>query len=355
MTYSLNKLLSTAVEKKASDLHVNVGQPPQYRIDGRLTNAGETPLTREEAQELCFDPLNQEQVMKLESDRELDLAFEIPDVSRFRANIYWSLDSITGAFRPIPYTIPDPRIIGVPPIVFDFTKKLRGLILITGPTGSGKSTTMATMIDHINKNRSCHIITLEDPVEFVFQPKKATISQREVEKDTLTFVRGLKYILRQDPDVVLVGEMRDLETIQSALTVAETGHLVIATLHTNSAVQTIDRIIDVFPPHQQSQVRIQLSFVLEAVVSQQLIPNIKGGRSLATEILIPNAGVRNTIREGKTHQIAAQMQTGQIHTGMHTMDQALAELVKSGTVSKEDAMVACFDPDAMMTWLTKNG
>lgn len=346
MHYTLAQLLKDAVEKKASDLHINANHQPQYRVDGRLTPAGDDPITGEEAMELCFQSLNQSQIDRLEADREIDLSFEVPNLCRFRANIYWSLDAVSGAFRPIPFAIPDPDVLGIPNAIFDLTNKVRGLVLITGPTGAGKSTTLATMVDHINEHRPCHIVTLEDPVEFVFKPKRATISQREVEKDTLSFTRGLKYILRQDPDVVLIGEMRDLETIQSALTVAETGHLVLATLHTNNAVQTIDRIIDVFPPHQQQQIRTQLSFVLEAIVSQQLLPGAKGGRLLATEILIPNSGIRNTIREGKTHQVAAQMQTGQTKTGMHTMDQSLANLVLSKAVNKDDAFAACIDPEA---------
>lgn len=343
MRYMLAELLKKAVDKGASDLHINANRQPQFRVDGRLVPADDAPLSHEEARDLCFQSLNQSQIDRLETERELDLSFEVPDLCRFRANIYWSLDTVSGAFRPIPFVIPDPGKLGIPPSVFNLTKKVRGLILITGPTGSGKSTTLATIVDHINEHRPCHIVTLEDPIEFVFKQKRATISQREIEKDTLSFMRGLKYILRQDPDVVLIGEMRDLETIQSALTVAETGHLVLATLHTNNAIQTIDRIIDVFPPHQQQQIRVQLSFVLEAVVSQQLLPALKGGRKLVTEILIPHMGIRNTIREGKTHQIPSQMQTGQTKTGMHTMDQSLAELVRTKQISKDDALAACID------------
>lgn len=351
MHYTLAQLLKDAVEKKASDLHINANRQPQFRVDGRLIPAGDAPITDEEAMELCFQSLNQSQIDRLESDREIDLSFEMPNLCRFRANIYWSLDAVSGAFRPIPFAIPEPDALGIPNTIFDLTKKIRGLVLITGPTGAGKSTTLATMIDHINEHRPCHIVTLEDPIEFVFRPKRATISQREVGRDTLSFTRGLKYILRQDPDVVLIGEMRDLETIQSALTIAETGHLVLATLHTNNAVQTIDRIIDVFPPHQQQQVRIQLSFVLEAIVSQQLLPGAKGGRLLATEILIPNSGIRNTIREGKTHQVPSQMQTGRAKTGIHTMDQSLANLVRSKAVNKDDAFAACIDPEVFNTLL----
>lgn len=346
MRHDLNKLLSEAVKRQASDIHLNCGRPPQYRIGGKLAPVNANALSSDETKELSFSVLNDEQIARLEADREIDLGFELEGVCRFRANIYWSLDAISAAFRPIPFTVPDPKAMGIPDSIFRFTKKVRGLILITGPTGSGKSTTLATMIEHINVKRACHIVTLEDPIEFIFDPKQATISQREIERDTLSFSRGLKYILRQDPDVVLIGEMRDLETIQSALTVAETGHLVLATLHTNTAVQTVDRIIDVFPPHQQPQVRVQLSNVLEAIVSQQLIPTVDGGRTLATEILVPNSGIRNTIRESKTHQIASQMQTGQEYSGMHTMDQSLAELVMRRRISREDAYAACIDPEA---------
>jgi twitching motility protein PilT len=351
MQYNLNDLLSEAVERNASDLHINANRPPQFRIDGSLISARDEALSTDEARELCFNPLTQEQINRLESDREIDLAFEIPNLCRFRSNIYWSLNNIAGSFRPIPFIIPDSKTLGIPSIMFDFTKKARGLILITGPTGCGKSTTLATMIEYINTNKACHIVTLEDPIEFVFESKKATISQREVERDTLSFQRGLKYILRQDPDIVLIGEMRDLETIQSALTVAETGHLVLATLHTNTAVQTVDRIIDVFPPHQQPQIRMQVSTVLEAVVCQQLIPAVHGGRVLATEILVPHSGIRNTIRESKNHQIPSQMQTGQQQSGMHTMDQSLAGLVKESIVSRDEAFGACVDSDAFNTLL----
>jgi len=247
------------------------------------------------------------------------------------------MDNTSGAFRVIPFEIPEPEELGLPECMLSITEKPRGLVLVTGVTGCGKSTSLAAMIERINRTRKDHIITIEDPIEYIYQQKGCIINQREVGQDTLSFANALKYTLRQDPDVVLVGEMRDLETIQSALTIAETGHLVFATLHTNTAVQTIDRIIDVFPPHHQPQVRTQLSFILEGVFCQQLMPRIGGGRALAVEALLPNSGIRNTIREGKTHQISAQMQMGQKETEMFTMDQSLARLVKRGVIEEAEA------------------
>jgi len=254
------------------------------------------------------------------------------------------MGSMAGAFRAIPYEIPLPEQLCIPESIIQLINKPRGLVLVTGQTGSGKSTTLASLLETINQTRHDHIITIEDPIEYIYEQKKSTINQREVNSDTLSFNRALKYILRQDPDVVLIGEMRDLETIQSAITIAETGHLVFATLHTNTAVQTINRIIDVFPPHQQSQVRTQLSFILEAVISQQLLPCIGGGRTLALELMLPTSGIRNLIREGKTHQIFAELQMGQQSTQMVTMDQSLASLVKSSKIDKEEAFRRCTDP-----------
>ncbi len=337
MAKTLRDLLTAAVQKKASDLHINAGLPPQFRIDGRLVSADEKPLTPEDAQTICFECLNQSHVMKLESDRSLDLSFQIEDVSRFRANIYFALDCVCGAFRAIPFDIPMPEKLGIPESVISLIEKPRGLVLVTGQTGSGKSTTLASLLNLINSKDARHIVTVEDPIEYLFKQNKSIINQRELGSDTPTFAAALKYVLRQDPDVVLIGEMRDLETIQSAITVAETGHLVFATLHTNSAVQTIDRIIDVFPPHHQQQVRTQLSFILEGIICQQLLPKVGGGRVLALDILFPTTAIRNLIREAKTHQIPAQMQMGQGQTAMFTMDQSLAALVKSGTVEMEEA------------------
>jgi twitching motility protein PilT len=351
MAKTLKELLATVVEHRGSDLHINVDLPPQMRVDGRLKPIGDGVLDAEEAKAICYECLNQEQVMKLETDRSIDLSFGIEGMARFRGNIYWSLDTVAGAFRAIPYKIPLPEELGLPPNVVNITNKPRGLVLVTGQTGSGKSTTLAALIDRINKTRSEHIITVEDPIEYLYTQDKSLINQREVGRDTPTFVAALKYILRQDPDVVLIGEMRDLETIQSAITVAETGHLVFATLHTNSAVQTVDRIIDVFPPHQQSQVRTQLAFILEGVFCQQLLPRKGGGRVLALEIMLPHSGIRNLIREGKTHQIAAQMEMGQQKTEMITMDQSLARLVREGKVEEEEALRRCMNVENFKGYL----
>lgn len=337
MPSQLSKLLEDAQSVDASDLHINTGLPPQIRIDGVLEPLGNNPLTSEEAQSICYECLNQEQVMKLETERAIDLSFGVEGKSRFRVNIFWSLGTIAGAFRLIPYDIPEPEILGIPEIMMEITKKPRGLVLVTGQTGSGKSTTLAAMVERINRTRHDHIITIEDPIEYIYAQKKCLINQRELGSDTLSFIRALKYVLRQDPDVVLIGEMRDLETIQSALTIAETGHLVFATLHTNNAVQTVDRIIDVFPPHQHDQIRTQLSFILEGIFCQQLLPKIGGGRTLALEIMFPHSGIRNTIREGKTHQLGAQMQMGQRETDMVTMDQSLAKLANDGIVDAAEA------------------
>ncbi len=345
MAPTLKNLIDTMIKKRASDLHINVGSPPQIRIDGTLIPVSKEKLGHDETQEICFECLNQEQVMRFESDREIDLSFDFEGISRVRTNIFWSMGSVAGAFRAIPIVIPDPKELGIPEEVMKLTEKPRGLILVTGPTGCGKSTTLAAMIERINRTRNDHIITVEDPIEYVFQQKGCVVNQREVGSDTLTFQHALKYILRQDPDVVMVGEMRDLETIQSAITVAETGHLVLATLHTNTSTQTIDRIIDVFPPHQQAQIRTQLSFILEGILSQQLLPRIGGGRALAMEMMFPTSGIRNLIREAKTHQIFAEIQMGQQTTRMVTMDQSLASLVKRGSVDREEAIRRCVDPD----------
>lgn len=344
MAPTLKNLIETMNKRNASDLHINVGSPPQIRVDGTLMPISKQPLDSHESQYLCFECLNQEQVMRFETEREIDLSFDFEGITRIRANIFWSMGSVAGAFRSIPVTVPNYKELGIPDEVMKLTEKPRGLILVTGPTGCGKSTTLATMIEQINQTRPDHIITVEDPIEYVYQQKKCVINQREIGSDTLSFQHALKYILRQDPNVVLVGEMRDLETIQSAITVAETGHLVLATLHTNTSTQTIDRIIDVFPPHQQGQIRTQLSFILEGVLSQQLLPRIGGGRALAMEIMFPTSGIRNLIREAKTHQIFSEIQMGQQTTRMVTMDQSLAFLVKRGLVDHEEAMRRSVDP-----------
>src|SRR6266480_4598213 len=315
------------VEKGASDLHITTGSPPQLRIDGNLVPLKTPPLTPVETKQLCYSILTDAQKHKFEEENELDLSFGVKGLSRFRANVFMQRGAVAGAFRTIPFKILTFQELGLPNTVAELTKKPRGLILVTGPTGSGKSTTLASIIDKINTDRHEHILTIEDPIEYLHPHKNCLVNQREVGADTASFKKALKYILRQDPDVVLIGEMRDLETIEAALVTAETGHLCFATLHTNSAVQTINRIIDVFPPNQQSQIRAQLSFVLEGVVCQTLLPRATGdGRVPALEVMIPNAAIRNLIREDKVHQLYSQMQIGQGKSGMQTLNQSLAAL-----------------------------
>lgn len=345
MAKILHEMLKTMVAKGASDLHVSAGQPPMIRVDGTLIPLQDHPLSPEESQAICFEILSQEQVMRFEQDLELDFSFAIKETARFRGNLYWQQQSVSGAFRQIPFQIPSFETLGLPAPVQKLAYKPNGLVLVTGATGSGKSTTMAAIINAMNQLHAYHIITVEDPIEFIFKPNKCLIHQREVGRDTQSFTNGLKYILREDPDVVLIGEMRDLETIRAAITIAETGHLALATLHTNTAVQSIDRIIDVFPSHQQAQVRVQLSFILQGILSQQLLPKMEKGRCLALEILTPTPAIRNLIREGKNHQIYAQMQLGQEATGMQTMNQALAALVKKKMVTKEEALARSIDTE----------
>ncbi|MBI2345641.1 MAG: type IV pilus twitching motility protein PilT [Deltaproteobacteria bacterium] len=346
---TLRDLLKVMVERKASDLHVNVGIPPNLRIDGTLVPLTEHgTLDTAETERLCTEVLSPEQKKQLIENRELDLSFGLEQRCRIRANIYWQQGGMSGAFRNIPFTIPTFESLGLPSILMTLTERSRGLILVTGPTGSGKSTTLAAMIDRINAARHDHIITIEDPIEYIYTQKQCVINQREVGQDTKSFNAALKYVLRQDPNVVLIGEMRDLETIQNAITVAETGHLVFATLHTNNAVQTIDRIIDVFPPHHQPQVRTQLSFILEAVISQALMPRVGGGRVLGLEIMIPTHAIRNLIRENKTHQMYAQMQMGQEGTGMLTMNQSLARLVKENAITFEEGLRRAIDQEEFL-------
>lgn len=351
---TLYDLLKLMLEKGASDLHITTGSPPRLRIDGKLVPIHGEALTPADTKALCYSILTDAQKHKFEEQNELDLSFGLKGLSRFRANIFMQRGAVAGAFRAIPFEVRTFKDLGLPEILNDLTKKPRGLILVTGPTGCGKSTTLAAMIDRINSERTDHIITVEDPIEYLHPHKKSLVNQREVNADTMSFKNALRYILRQDPDVVLIGEMRDLETIEAALTVSETGHLTLATLHTNSAVQTINRIIDVFPPHQQEQVRVQLSFVLEGVISQQLIPKKTGsGRVLAVEILVPNIAIRNLIREDKLHQIYSMMQTGQAKFGMQTMNQSLFELYTKGLISYEEALSRSPVPDEMLAMLQR--
>ncbi|MGH7409595.1 MAG: type IV pilus twitching motility protein PilT, partial [Candidatus Methylomirabilis sp.] len=314
---NLHEMLKEMFERGASDLHLTAGAPPTLRLQGRMSPLLDTPLTQAETKSLAYSVLTDAQKHKFEEEKELDLSFGIKGLSRFRANVYMQRGAVGMAVRVIPYSIRTFDELGLPKVVSSLCDKPKGLILVTGPTGSGKSTTLATMIDKINSERQEHIVTIEDPIEFVHAHKSCIVNQREVHSDTRSFAEALKRILRQDPDKVLVGEMRDQETIQAALTVAETGHLTFATLHTNSCVESINRIIDVFPPHQQSQIRAQLSFVLEGVLCQALLPKSNGqGRVMALEIMIPNPAIRNLIREDKVHQLYSTMQTGQEKFGM---------------------------------------
>jgi len=353
---NLHQLLKAMVEKGASDLHITTASPPQLRIDGKLVPLKTAPLTPTETKQLCYSILTDAQKHKFEEDSELDLSFGVKGLSRFRANVFMQRGAVAGAFRTIPFKILTFAELGLPPIVSELAKKPRGLVLVTGPTGSGKSTTLASIIDKINTDRHEHIITIEDPIEYLHPHKNCVVNQREVGADTDSFKKALKYILRQDPDVVLVGEMRDLETIEAALVISETGHLAFATLHTNSAVQTINRILDVFPPYQQPQVRAQLSFVLEGVLTQNLLSRAGGpGRVLIIEVMIPNPAIRNLIREDKIHQVYSQMQVGQSRFGMQTFNQSLAAAVAKRLITSEEAMGRSSDPDELKNLLMNGG
>ena len=336
-------LLEEVVRRKASDLHLQVGLPPMLRVDGSLTPInGFNTLDEKTVEELVYSVLDQDQRQILIKDKEFDFSFAFGTLGRFRVNAFHERGNLAAAFRLIPNEIKTITELGLPPVVSNFANYPRGLVLITGPTGSGKSTTLAALLDKINTERSQHIITIEDPIEFTHKSKKSAVVQREVHYDTFSFSAALRSSLRQDPDVVLIGEMRDLETISAAITIAETGHLVFATLHTNSAAQSIDRMIDVFPPHQQPQIRAQLSSILMAICSQRLVPAIGGGRVPATEILIANPAVRNIIREGKSHQLDAVIQTG-ADQGMQTMDRTLVGLVQNGIITYDSAYEVAVD------------
>lgn len=330
-------LLEEVVKKKASDLHLQVGLPPMLRVDGALAPVTGAPvLTEDSVETLIFAILDDEQKQILLKDKEFDFSFAFGDLGRFRVNAFHERGNLAAALRLIPNELLSIEQLGLPKIVDKFAGYPRGLVLVTGPTGSGKSTSLAALVDKINTERASHIVTIEDPIEFTHKSKKSVVVQREVHYDTYSFSAALRSSLRQDPDVVLIGEMRDLETIAAAITIAETGHLVFATLHTNSAAQSIDRMIDVFPPHQQPQVRAQLSNILMAICSQRLIPTIGGGRVAAAEILVATPAVRNIIREGKSHQLDAVIQTGG-EFGMQSMDKTLVSLIHSGTISYEEA------------------
>jgi len=346
----LDTLLRLVVEHGASDLHLTVNLPPMIRVDGRLVPTGYEYLSPRDTQRLIYDILTNEQIQWFEKTRELDFSYGIKDVGRFRVNVYRQRGCVGVAMRAIPGKIPSMEELGLPPLLKDLTRKHSGLILVTGPTGSGKSTTIATMIDCINNERECHIMTIEDPIEYLHRHKKSMVNQRELNTDTDSFENALRAVLREDPNIILLGEMRDLETIATALTLAETGHLVFGTLHTRNAPQTIDRVVDVFPPHQQDQIKIQLSNTLEAVIAQQLIPKIGGGRFVSVEIMIATAAVRNLIREGKSYQIYSTIETGG-QQGMRSMDKILAEAHKRGIISYEDAVCRAVDRENFLRLL----
>jgi twitching motility protein PilT len=334
----MRELLEEMVAKGASDLHITAGLSPQFRVDGLIVPTQLAVLNGDETRRLAYSILNEEQKKRFENDKELDLSFGVQGISRFRANVFQQRGVTSMAIRQIPYKIHTFEELGLPPVCRDLINRSQGLILVTGPTGSGKSTTLATMVDTINTHKSGHIITIEDPIEFVHQHKRCIVNQREVNSDTKSFPDALKYVLRQDPDVILIGEMRDRETIGAALTIAETGHLALATLHTNSTFESINRIVDVFPPAQQNQVRSQLAFSLSGVFTQQLIPRIGGkGRVLALESMVCTPAIKAMIRDNKTHQIYGLMQAGQKH-GMQTMNQSLYHAVINKWVSVEEAL-----------------
>jgi twitching motility protein PilT len=335
---ALRTLLEQMVKMRASDLHITAGLPAQFRVDGEIVSSDTDVLTPELTKQVLYSILNEEQRKRFEIDKELDFSFGIKGLSRFRANVFMQRGVTTGAIRTIPFEILSFEELGIPPVINELAAKQNGLILVTGPTGCGKSTTLASIIDKVNTDRRGHIVTIEDPIEYVHQHKNSIVNQREVQADTHSFVNALKYVLRQDPDVILIGEMRDLETIAAALTIAETGHLTLATLHTNSTYESINRIVDVFPEHQQGQVLSQLAFVLQGVITQQLIPRLGApGRALAAEVLVCTPAINALIREKKVHQIYSLMQAGQKH-GMQTMNQSLYRLYVTRQISLEDAM-----------------
>ena len=348
LDYTLNDLLQTTVDRGASDLHLTTASPPLIRIDGVLEPINSPKLTATDTKKLAYSILTDKQKHRLEEDLEIDFSFGVQGLARFRANVFHQRGAMAAAFRQIPYEIRSFRELGLPEIIQKICEKPRGLVLVTGPTGSGKSTTLAAMLDKINRERHEHIVTIEDPIEYLHVHRNCIVNQRELNSDTLSFANALKSVLRQDPDVVLIGEMRDYETVEAALRIAETGHLTFATLHTNSAAQTINRIVDIFPAHQQDQIRVQLSFVLEGILCQALLPRASGtGRALAMEILRPNAAIRNLIREDKVHQIYGMMQTGQAKYGMQTFNQSLAALYFKRLITLPTALARSSLPDEL--------
>lgn len=354
MPPTLNALLKSMVEQGGSDLHITISSPPQIRVDGKLSSLNTPPLTPTDTKQIAYSILTDIQKHRLEEDLELDFSFGIKGLSRFRANVFHQRGAVAAVFRTIPYEIRTFRELNLPTVIEKISEKPRGLVLVTGPTGSGKSTTLAAIIDKINRERHEHILTIEDPVEYLHSHQNCLVNQRELHADTHSFTAALRAALRQDPDVVLIGEMRDLETVESALRIAETGHLTFGTLHTNSAAQTINRIIDVFPAHQQSQVRAQLSLVLEGIICQTLLPRSNGkGRALAMEIMVPNSGIRNLIREDKIHQIYGMMQTGQGKYGMQTFNQSLAALYFKRLVTLQVVLARSSNPDELQELISR--
>jgi twitching motility protein PilT len=350
---SMHELLSQMLEIQASDLHLTVNAPPLFRVDGKLAPKGIDKLTADQVLKLAYSVMNEHQRKEFEQKKEVDFSFGVQNVSRFRANVFLQRGCAACAFRQIPYVINTLEHLHLPPIVAKLAEKPNGLVLVTGPTGSGKSTTLAAMVDKINCEREGHILTIEDPIEFIHQHKKCMVNQREVHQDTETFANALRVSLRQDPDVVLIGEMRDLETIQAALSIAETGHLTLATLHTNSAAKSINRIIDVFPSEQKATIRAQLSMVLEGIISQALIPRIGGGRALACEVMIATTAIRSLIREDKVHQLQGIIEIGQKY-GMQSMNSELARLFTKGQISMKDALGRSPDPDSLQKLINFN-
>jgi len=354
MGVTMHQLLKTLVDQGGTDLHVTTNSAPQIRVDGKMIPLQAQPMTPAETKNLIYSVLTDSQKHRFEENLELDFSFGVKGLARFRANVFFQRGAVAGAFRTIPWEIKSINDLGLPDVVTQLCNRPRGLILVTGPTGSGKSTTLAAMLDKINAERQEHIVTIEDPIEYLHMHKRCLVNQRELHADTRSFPLALRAALRQDPDIVLIGEMRDLETVESALRIAETGHLTFATLHTNSAAQTINRIIDVFPPHQQSQIRAQLSLVLEGIMCQALLPKANGqGRALAMEILIPNSAIRNLIREDKVHQIYSAMQVGQGKYGMQTFNQSLATLVAKKHIGRELALSMSSHPDELSEMLNR--
>jgi twitching motility protein PilT len=350
---ALERLLGEMAEKGASDLHLTAGVPPQFRIDGRLVASSHDPLEPENCQRLIYSILRDDQKKRLETQRELDLSFGIRGLARFRANVFFQRGTATAAIRLIPHEVMGFDQLGLPRVAGGLAEQPNGLVLVTGPTGSGKSTTLAAMIDKINQERPCHIVTIEDPIEYVHTHKRSIVNQREIGADTQSFPDALKYVLRQDPDVILIGEMRDLETVAAALTIAETGHLVFATLHTNSAAESINRIVDVFPTNQQKQVLAQLAFVLRGVITQQLLPHRKGtGRVMVAELLICTVAISALIREGKVHQIYTLMQAGQKY-GMQTLNQGLFSAYVNRWIALDEALARSLNPQELEDMLVK--